>query len=60
LEAGLNQQRINLKGSALVLWLEIIAEADNQNRLRDVVRIARGAYPDNAELADVARKLGFD
>ncbi len=58
--AGLDHSRITLSGSSANAWHQIIVEANNQNRLVDVVAVAAAEYPSNEIIARVAAELALE
>ena len=60
MDARLDVTRIDLTGSALILWDAILAEACNQNRLHAIVKRAQRDFREHPDLAAFARACGLE
>lgn len=58
-EAGLDETRLNLTGSAGEIWHSILDEASKQSRLDDLVRRALEDYSGDLALIGIAKLLGI-
>lgn len=52
-QAGLNEKRIDFKGSATTFWHAILKEADKSGLVQTTLAVAQGEYPNNKALLDV-------
>src|SRR5689334_8078232 len=52
----LPENRIDFGGSALAFWSEILLRAREQNRVTDLVAVARKDYPEQAAILEQAQQ----
>ncbi|CAN97289.1 WD-repeat protein [Sorangium cellulosum So ce56] len=57
-EAGIDIKRVNMNGSALVVWHSILKEASKRGLLRELVRRPLKQYPGHSALSHAAQMLG--
>ncbi len=56
-DAGLNRGRIDLQGSAQIVWFNVLNEAKASDRVDRLVQVALAEYPQNPDLLRLVRVM---